>query len=269
MKPTNSIWLRLFAALFALSLVAAACGDDDTAEQPSTGTAEAPAEPAGEVDDPEPADEAPAEPAGEVDDPEPADEAPAEPAEPAVGEVTVGVLVPLTGELGEFGKIVADAIEFGVGEINAAGGTRCGTIRTVVADTGGDAETGIREATNMIESEGAVAILGPTSGVMVPLVDLAHREEVVIMSPYAGTITLNELGGDFVYRTVVLRPRRRGGVGPVAVEPRLRVGGLPDPERGVDHLPGPRSPGTRWTDRGSRSPTSSSTTRASRRIRPS
>ncbi len=117
-------------------------------------------------------------------------------------EVTVGVLVPLTGELGEFGKIVANAVELGVVEINAAGGTSCGPIRTVVADTGGNPEHGIREASKMIESEGAVAILGPTSGVMVALVDLAKRSKTVIMSPYAGTITLNELGGDYVYRTV-------------------------------------------------------------------
>ena len=209
MTSTNSIWLRLFAALFTLSLVAAACGDGDEAAEPSeTATTETPSEPA-DSGEAEPVDEAPAETAtaGEDDtapdgEAEPVDEAPAETAEPAVGEITVGVLVPLTGELGEFGKIVADAIEFGVGEINAAGGTRCGTIRTVIADTGGDAETGIREATNMIESEGAVAVLGPTSGGMVALIDLAQREEVVIMSPYAGTITLNELGGNFVYRTV-------------------------------------------------------------------
>ena len=201
MKPTQSIWLRLVAALFALTLVAAACGDDGTDGQPAAEAPDTPSEPAA-TGDAEPADE---EPDGEsaTDMAEPAGEEPAEATEPAdVGEITVGVLVPLTGELGEFGKIVADAIEFGVSEINAAGGTRCGTIRTVVADTGGDAETGIREATNMIESEGAVAVMGPTSGVMVALVDLAHREEVVIMSPYAGTINLNELGGDFVYRTV-------------------------------------------------------------------
>ena len=117
-------------------------------------------------------------------------------------EATVGVLVPLTGELGEFGKIVANAVELGAAEINAAGGTACGPIRLVVADTGGSAETGIREASKMIESEGAVAVLGPTSGVMVALVDLAKRSKTVIMSPYAGTITLNELGGDYVYRTV-------------------------------------------------------------------
>ena len=204
MKTTKSIWLRLFAAVFVLSLVAAACGDDDADEQPATDATETPSEPADTGDD-EPADDG-AEPADDEpadDGAEPADDDPSEAAEPAdVGEITIGVLVPLTGELGEFGKIVADAIEFGVEEINAAGGTRCGTIRTVVADTGGDAETGIREATNMIESEGAVAVMGPTSGVMVALVDLAHREEVVIMSPYAGTINLNELGGNFVYRTV-------------------------------------------------------------------
>ena len=190
MGTSKRKWMRLFAVLFALALVGAACGDDDPADEQDQDVEDSAGQPSEDADD-------------SGADSETADEAPPPTTEAAErGEVTVGVLVPLTGELGEFGAIVADAIEFGVSEINAAGGTRCGDIRTVVADTGGDAETGIREATNMIASDGAVAILGPTSGVMVPLVDLAHREEVVIMSPYAGTITLNELGGDFVYRTV-------------------------------------------------------------------
>ncbi|SDP75834.1 ABC transporter substrate-binding protein [Desulforhopalus singaporensis] len=117
-------------------------------------------------------------------------------------QVTVGVLVPLTGELGEFGTVVARSIELGVKQINTAGGTTCGKIRLVTRDTHGNPERGIREATKMIESEGAVAVIGPESGVMVALVDLAKRKKTVIMSPYAGTITLNKLGGDFVYRTV-------------------------------------------------------------------
>ncbi|SNT73428.1 ABC transporter substrate-binding protein [Paracoccus seriniphilus] len=116
--------------------------------------------------------------------------------------VTVGVLVPLTGELGEFGKIVADAVQLGVDEVNAAGGTRCGPLSIAVADTGGSAEQAIREANKMIDTEHAVAILGPASGEMVALVDLAKRKKTPMMSPYAGTITLNEIGGDYVYRTV-------------------------------------------------------------------
>jgi ABC-type branched-subunit amino acid transport system substrate-binding protein len=193
MKRTKPRWLRLAAALLALAVIAAACGNDDGDGSVGEVAPEATAAP-------EATDEAPAPETTEAPEAPGEGEPVDEPTER--GEVTIGVLVPLTGELGEFGKIVADAIEFGVGEINAAGGTVCGNIRTVVADTGGDPETGIREATNMIESEGAIAILGPTSGIMVALVDLAKREEVVIMSPYAGTITLNELGGDFVYRTV-------------------------------------------------------------------
>lgn len=115
---------------------------------------------------------------------------------------TVGILVPLTGELGEFGKIVADGIKLGVDEVNNAGGTKCGPIRTVIADTGGNPETAIREATKMIDTEQAVAILGPSSGEMVALADLVKRKKTVLMSPMAGTITLNKLGGDYIYRTV-------------------------------------------------------------------
>ena len=151
-------------------------------------------------------------------------------------EVTVGVLVPLTGELGEFGEIVANAVELGVAEVNAAGGTSCGTLRTVVADTGGNPEVGIREATRMIESEGAVAVLGPTSGVMVALVDMAKRTETVVISPYAGTITLNELGGDFVYRTVSSDLGDGAASGLWAHRAWLQERRLPCAERGIDHI---------------------------------
>ena len=105
------------------------------------------------------------------------------PAVAQADDVTVGVLVPLTGELGEFGKIVAGSVELGVKQVNDAGGTKCGMLRTVIADTAGSAEQAIREATKMIDTEGAVALLGPTSGAMGALVDLAKRKETVVMSP--------------------------------------------------------------------------------------
>lgn len=117
--------------------------------------------------------------------------------------VTIGVLAPLTGEIGEFGQIVAEAFELGINEINATGLNTCGEIRLQFADTETNAEVAIREADQMIgNAENLVGLFGPSSGEMVALVDTAHEEELVMVSPYAGTTELNELGGDFVYRTV-------------------------------------------------------------------
>lgn len=117
--------------------------------------------------------------------------------------VTIGVLAPLTGEIGEFGQIVAEAFELGINEINATGLNTCGEIRLEFADTETNAEVAIREADQLISNtENLVGFFGPSSGGMVALVDKAHEEELMIVSPYSGTTELNELGGDFVYRTV-------------------------------------------------------------------
>lgn len=116
--------------------------------------------------------------------------------------VTIGVLVPLTGEAGAFGQIVADTAQLAVDEINASGLNPCGQINLVIADTQTNPEQGIREGNRLMDSVGVVAIVGPTSETMVALVDSAITNEVVLFSPYAGSISLNSLGGNFVYRTV-------------------------------------------------------------------
>lgn len=116
--------------------------------------------------------------------------------------ITVGVLVPLTGELGAFGEIVAGSVDLAVQTINATGLNPCGTIELVVADSETNPEVGIRQGNQLIESENVVAILGPTSETMVALVDVAKTSKTVLFSPYAGSVSLNDLGGDFVYRTV-------------------------------------------------------------------
>jgi branched-chain amino acid transport system substrate-binding protein len=116
--------------------------------------------------------------------------------------VTIGVLVPLTGEEGEFGEIVANTAQLAVDEINASGLNPCGQISLEIADTQTNPEEGIRQGNRLMESEDVVAIVGPTSETMVALVDAAINNQIVLFSPYAGTISLNDLGGDFVYRTV-------------------------------------------------------------------
>ena len=117
--------------------------------------------------------------------------------------VTIAVLAPLTGEIGEFGQIVSEAFEMGINEINETGLNTCGEIRLQFGDTETNPEVAIREAEQLIAStENLVGFFGPSSGDMVALVDTAHNEQLMLVSPYSGTTELNELGGDFVYRTV-------------------------------------------------------------------
>jgi branched-chain amino acid transport system substrate-binding protein/neutral amino acid transport system substrate-binding protein len=120
---------------------------------------------------------------------------------PAGEGVTVGLLAPLSGELGAFGEYVGNGYRTAAQAVNDSGLLECGPINFVTADEKTDPEVGLQEAERMI-SDGAVAIVGPTSDVMVALVPLAQSESVPIMSPYSGTTALNELGGNFVYRAV-------------------------------------------------------------------
>lgn len=119
----------------------------------------------------------------------------------AGGGVTIGLLAPLSGELGTFGEIISAGYRAAAEVVNDTGLLECGPITFESADSQTDPEVGRQEAERMI-SNGAVAIAGPTSDVMVALVPLAQSEEVVLTSPYAGSTALNELGGDFVFRTV-------------------------------------------------------------------
>lgn len=115
--------------------------------------------------------------------------------------VAIGALVPLTGELGAVGQPTAAQFEFATEQINETGLNPCGDIELIVEDQG-DAENAIRAAREMINNEDVVALVGTTSDVTVALADTAKTEQVVLFSPYAGTITLNRLGGDFVFRAV-------------------------------------------------------------------
>jgi len=115
--------------------------------------------------------------------------------------VAVGAIVPLTGELAAVGEPTLEQFEWVVEKVNASGLNPCGEIRLVVHDQG-DPEDAIRAATQLINDDHVVAIAGTTSDGTVAIAQLAKTEKVVAFSPPGGTVTLDELGGDYVYRAV-------------------------------------------------------------------
>lgn len=117
--------------------------------------------------------------------------------------LTLGILTAFSGELGDFGKIWQEGFDLAVKEMKSSGELPSEwTIDTVVDDEKSDIQEGVRAATAMIKNDEVSAILGPTSGPVTGMVKLAERTETPIVSSAAGTVNLNRLGGEWVYRTV-------------------------------------------------------------------
>lgn len=118
------------------------------------------------------------------------------------GTVKLGLLVDLTGELGSFGGPWQKSMEIARDEINQAGGLPGDAkIETTVDDAKTETQVAVQAGRKML-SQKVQAILGPSSGPMVALAPLAKRSKVPLISEAAGTVELNDIGGDYVYRTV-------------------------------------------------------------------
>ncbi len=155
---------RTMAVAMALSVVAAACGDDEG----STATGDSSASGGGGSSD----------------------------------EFVVGILAPLTGELGTYGEDHVTVYEMAAKDINDAGLLPGGAkLRLVVEDEGGSAEVAVRAARKLVEVDGADVIIGPTSFAMVALAPIAEANKIPVISTSAGTVRLDEIGGEWLFRT--------------------------------------------------------------------
>lgn len=120
------------------------------------------------------------------------------------GTVRIGLLIPLTGEYGDFGATWQKAVEMIVDEANATGELPgAAKLEIVVADEAtGDAEQAVEAARKMIDSQDVSAIVGPTSGPMLALEPVANRSRIPVISSSAGTVALSRIGGEYLFRTV-------------------------------------------------------------------
>lgn len=118
-------------------------------------------------------------------------------------ELKLGILTAFSGELGDFGKTSKEGFDYAIAQIKDSGELPDGwTVETVVGDEKTSPEEGLRAASAMVKSDKVSAIMGPSSGPIVAMVDLAKRYETPIISQFAGTVNLDDVGGDWIYRTV-------------------------------------------------------------------
>lgn len=116
-------------------------------------------------------------------------------------EVRIGVIVALSGPLSPYGPDWLNAGEIAVEDMNRLGGVFGRKVRLFVEDSETDVEEGIKAAKKLIPINKVIAIYGPTSGVVVGIMDYLERNKVPVISGVSGSSRLDKTGGIYQCRT--------------------------------------------------------------------
>ncbi|MFE3836521.1 ABC transporter substrate-binding protein [Pseudogemmobacter sonorensis] len=119
------------------------------------------------------------------------------------GEIKLGLLIGLTGDMGPWAPALNNAAVLAVEEINAAGGLLGRPVRLIAEDNNSTVAGAMRGATKLVSVDGVSAIIGPESDPILGLRSYAKDNAVPVISTSAGTEALDKAGGTgtFIYRT--------------------------------------------------------------------
>ena len=119
--------------------------------------------------------------------------------------VSLGALMPMTGDLQAYGPSTLSGVQLAVKEINAAGGILGGQVEIVVGDTQTRPQSGIDAAQRLVNLEGVFGIVGAlSSGVTVPVAQsVTSSNEVPQVSPASTSPVISDLDdNDYMFRSV-------------------------------------------------------------------
>jgi branched-chain amino acid transport system substrate-binding protein len=124
------------------------------------------------------------------------------------GEIVIGVIAHLTGDLPKVGQSTVEAAEMAVDEINAECGIEIDgeayEVVIVVEDDERKAESAVAAATRLIVEDEVVAIIGPqASAQAVPAGQVANDRETPMISPWS-TNPATTLDRPWVFRAAFL-----------------------------------------------------------------
>ena len=128
-------------------------------------------------------------------------------------EISVGVVVPLTGPLFSNGLQMENGMELALREINGSSLLGGKKIRFVVEDSEGTPDGAEKAYTKLIEQDGVVAVLGPfTSSATERIIPIAQQNRVVAFSPTSAARGLSARS-EFAFRaSLTVDPLVQAGV---------------------------------------------------------
>ena len=123
----------------------------------------------------------------------------AEPVTDESGEISIGVVLPLTGRLAATGQLMKQGFDLALDEVNSAQLSRK-KLKFIIEDDSSTAAGAVGAFHQLIRQEGVSVILGPaTSSATQAAFPIAQDNQVVAISPTSGARGLSAIG-DFVFR---------------------------------------------------------------------
>lgn len=109
------------------------------------------------------------------------------------GALKIGTLLPLTGDLAQYGAPMQDSVSFLVETVNACGGALGQPVTLISEDDQTDPAAGASGMTKLAEVDQVAGVIGAAaSSVSSAAVDIAVRNEVIEISPSSTSPTFTE-----------------------------------------------------------------------------
>lgn len=121
--------------------------------------------------------------------------------------IKIGAVFPLTGSAASYGKSSQKGLDLKVKEINDKGGINGKKIKVIYEDDEGKPQTSTNAVQKLINNEGAIAIVGPTtSGCATAAGPIATSSKIPAISGTATSEDVTTKGGEYVFRGCFIDP---------------------------------------------------------------
>lgn len=114
------------------------------------------------------------------------------------GEIKIGAILPLTGDMAKFGESFKNGIDLAVEEINNAGGIRGIKPQVIYEDDAGESKQAVFAFRKLITQDKVQTVIGGVmSSTAMPIAPIAEKEKVIIISPTATAPDLSQFKNYF------------------------------------------------------------------------
>ncbi|MGD9559622.1 MAG: ABC transporter substrate-binding protein [Oscillospiraceae bacterium] len=122
------------------------------------------------------------------------------------GDIVIGGLAPLTGDVSKYGIGVYNGARIAVDEINEAGGVLGRQIKYVCHDEKGDATEAINAYNTLVQTDKIIALMGDvTTAPTIAVAKKAAEDEIPMITPTATGAEVTEIG-DNIFRICFTDP---------------------------------------------------------------